>query len=76
MRELHTTSLILAIIGSLNWGLIGLFNFDLVAALFGEMSFISRAIYVIVGIAAFVLLLFALPRETHVTDTPSGKPTR
>ncbi len=78
MRELHTTSLILAIIGGLNWGVIGLFNVDLVAALFGEMSFISRAIYVIIGIAAFILLLLALPRETssHDMNAPSGKATR
>ena len=39
-------------IGGLNWGLIGLFNFDLVAAIFGEMSVLSRIVYIIVGLAA------------------------
>jgi uncharacterized membrane protein YuzA (DUF378 family) len=39
-------------VGGLNWGLIGLFGFDLIAWLFGEMSMISRIIYVLVGIRA------------------------
>ena len=39
-------------IGGLNWGLIGVFNFDLVAAIFGEMSGLSRLIYILVGLAA------------------------
>ena len=39
-------------IGGLNWGLVGIFNFDLVAAIFGEMSILSRMIYAIVGLAA------------------------
>ena len=39
-------------VGGLNWGLIGLFGFDLIAWLFGEMSMISRIIYVLVGISA------------------------
>lgn len=45
-------SLVLLIIGGLNWGLVGLFQFDLVAAIFGEMSVLSRIVYVLVGIAA------------------------
>ncbi|MCE3237449.1 MAG: hypothetical protein K0R24_430 [Gammaproteobacteria bacterium] len=43
---------ILVIIGALNWGLVGIFQFNLVAALFGEMTFLSRFIYSSVGIAA------------------------
>jgi uncharacterized membrane protein YuzA (DUF378 family) len=39
------------VIGGLNWGLIGLFRFDLVAALFGEMSSASRVVYTLVGVA-------------------------
>ena len=48
----------LVIIGAINWGLVGAFNFDLVSFLFGEMSTLSRIIYTIVGlcgIAYFVL---------------------
>ena len=42
MRALNTLTLVLLIVGGLNWGLVGLFGFDLVAALFGEMSLPSR----------------------------------
>lgn len=45
-------ALILVIIGGLNWGLIGFFKWDLVAALFGELSVISRVVYALVGVAA------------------------
>ena len=45
-------ALVLVIIGGLNWGLVGLFGFDLVAKLFGEMSGLSRVVYVLVGLAA------------------------
>lgn len=50
---------ILVIIGAINWGLIGLFGFDLVAALFGEMSMISRIVYDLVGISG-VYCIFML----------------
>ncbi len=55
---LDLISLILIIIGALNWGLIGLFNFDLVAALFGTMSMISRIVYSLVGISGLYALSF------------------
>jgi uncharacterized protein len=45
-------ALILVIVGGLNWGLVGAFNFDLVAAIFGAMSTVTRIVYVLVGIAA------------------------
>ena len=48
---------ILVLIGALNWGLLGLFEFDLVAAIFGEMSILSRIIYSIVGISAIATAL-------------------
>ncbi|RYZ90096.1 MAG: DUF378 domain-containing protein [Moraxellaceae bacterium] len=47
---------VLTIVGGLNWGLVGAFNFDLVAAIFGEMSALSRIIYVLVGISAIYLI--------------------
>lgn len=52
MRAVNTITLVLLIVGGLNWGLVGLFNFDLVAALFGEMSPLSRIVYVLVGASA------------------------
>lgn len=57
MRGLHITALVLAIIGALNWGLIGFFNFDLVAAIFGgQGETMSRIIYGLVGLAGLTLL--------------------
>ncbi len=53
MRALNIIALILLIVGGLNWGLVGLFQFDLVAAIFGgQDAAISRIVYVLVGIAA------------------------
>lgn len=51
MKIIDTTALVLIIIGALNWGLIGLFNFNLVDTIFGTMSIISRIIYTLVGIS-------------------------
>ncbi len=47
---------VLVVIGALNWGLVGLFNFDLVAAIFGAGSVASTVVYVIVGLSAIVLI--------------------
>ncbi|MBN1281998.1 MAG: DUF378 domain-containing protein, partial [Alphaproteobacteria bacterium] len=46
----------LIIIGALNWGLVGLFNFDLVVTLFGMGTLITKVVYSLVGIAGFVYL--------------------
>lgn len=54
MKVLYYISLTLVIIGAINWLLIGLFNFDLVATIFGAMSVMSRIIYVLVGIAGLI----------------------
>jgi uncharacterized protein len=51
-RALDLVSLSLLIIGGLNWGLVGLFDIDLVATLFGEGSLLSRVVYAVVGLAA------------------------
>jgi uncharacterized membrane protein YuzA (DUF378 family) len=53
-------ALILVIVGGLNWGLIGLFGFDLVAAIFGDMSTLSRLIYILVGLAAVYAIYYAV----------------
>ena len=57
-RGLDYTALIISMIGALNWGLIGLFKFNLVSWIFVDMSWISRIIYVIVGICGLYLLSF------------------
>lgn len=58
MRFLDTLALLLVIIGAVNWGLIGFFDFNLVSALFGEMTAFSRVIYALVGIAGLYSLSF------------------
>lgn len=65
MRALNTITLVLLIIGGLNWGLVGLAGFDLVAAIFGEMSPFSRIVYMLVGLAALwqIVPLVAAPKE-------------
>ena len=54
MKVLYYIALTLVIIGAVNWLLIGLFSFDLVATLFGSMSVFSRIIYSLVGIAGLI----------------------
>ncbi|MHB9156073.1 MAG: DUF378 domain-containing protein [Endomicrobiales bacterium] len=59
MKRLNTVdwiALVLCIIGGLNWGLVGAFGFNLVSAVFGEMSALSRLVYVLVGISAIYLI--------------------
>jgi uncharacterized protein len=52
MRTIDVITLVLLIVGGLNWGLVGLFELDLVAALFGEMSPLSRVVYALVAASA------------------------
>jgi uncharacterized membrane protein YuzA (DUF378 family) len=52
MKPLHWIALVLVVVGAVNWGLVGLFQFDLVAALFGDMSLLSRIVYALVGASA------------------------
>ena len=64
-KYLDGTALTIAIIGAVNWGLIGLFRFDLVAFLFGDMSWFSRIVYVLVGISGLYLISLFL----HLGDS-------
>jgi uncharacterized membrane protein YuzA (DUF378 family) len=57
MTAINKITLVLLIVGGINWGLVGLFNFDLVAALFGEMSALSRIVYTLVGASALWQLI-------------------
>lgn len=57
MGPIGWVAFILVVVGGLNWGLVGLFNFDLVAAIFGSMSTISRIVYDLVGLAAVYYLV-------------------
>ena len=54
MKLLYNIALTLVIVGALNWLLVGLFSFDLVATLFGDMSVLSRIVYSLVGISGIL----------------------
>ena len=53
---LDWVAIVLVIVGGLNWGLVGAFNFDLVAFIFGAMSMLSKIVYVLVGLAALYMV--------------------
>lgn len=64
---MDTIALILSIIGSLNWGLVGLFGFDLVAWLFGgQGSVISRIVYTLVGLAGIWCVTLLFRKGQHI----------
>ena len=54
METLQKIALIFTIIGAVNWGIIGLFDIDLVATIFGNMSLLSRIVYIIIGICGLI----------------------
>ena len=54
MKTLNLITLVLLIVGGLNWGLVGAANFDLVATLFGAQTIVSKAVYILVGLSALV----------------------
>lgn len=57
-KVLDSIALTIAIVGAINWGLIGFFSFDLVAFICGNMSWISRIIYALVGLSGLYLITF------------------
>jgi uncharacterized protein len=57
MSPIGWIAFILVVIGGLNWGLVGAFGFDLVANILGDMSIISRIVYVLVGLSAIYMLI-------------------
>jgi hypothetical protein len=62
MNGIAKAALALVIVGALNWLLVGVFRFDLVAAIFGNMSVLARAVYAVVGLAGlYCLTLFSRP---------------
>jgi uncharacterized membrane protein YuzA (DUF378 family) len=75
-RTLDTIALLLIVIGGLNWGLVGLFKFDLVQAIFGGFTVLARIVYVLVAIAAVYTVVRApgllhIELHHHHPTTPS-----
>ena len=58
MKLLNCIALTIAIIGAINWGLIGFFNFNLVAFIFGDLTLLSRIVYALVGLSGLYLITF------------------
>ena len=56
LSGLDWVAIVLVIIGGLNWGLVGIFDFNLVSAIFGDMSSLSRVVYALVGLSALMLI--------------------
>ena len=63
LNVVDVIALILVIVGGVNWGLVGLADVDVVAALFGDMSAVSRVVYVLVGLAAVYLAVMTMKLE-------------
>lgn len=67
MKIVHMTAFALVIVGALNWGLVGLFEFNLVAALLGSMPMVEKVVYILVGAAA------VFEAATHLTNCKTCK---
>jgi uncharacterized protein len=77
MSGIQRVALIFTIIGAINWGLIGFFQFDLVAAIFGgQGAALSRIIYGIVGIAGLINLGLLFKPSAEVSRASQTRPTR
>ncbi len=62
---LDITALIITIIGAVNWGLVGIFNFNLVSFLFGQMTWLARIVYTLVGLSGLYLISFYTQLQTE-----------
>ncbi|MFB4159968.1 DUF378 domain-containing protein [Geomicrobium sp. JSM 1781026] len=71
MSGLQRVALIVTIIGAINWGLIGFFSFDLVAAIFGgQVAALSRVIYAVVGLAGLYSLSILFTPNEELEESP------
>ncbi|HEU4830635.1 MAG TPA: DUF378 domain-containing protein [Candidatus Saccharimonadales bacterium] len=68
MKVMDTTALVLIIIGGINWGLVGFFDYNLVDGIFGADSVVARVIYAIVGLAAVWALVSLISRASNKAD--------
>lgn len=77
MGTLRKIALALTIIGAINWGLIGLFRFDLVASIFGgQTAGLSRLIYTLVGLSGLICLSYFFDRETESENETYSSPVQ
>ncbi|MGN7396403.1 DUF378 domain-containing protein [Peribacillus frigoritolerans] len=77
MSGIQRIALVLTIIGAINWGLIGFFQFDLVASIFGgQDAGMARIVYGLVGIAGLINLGLLFKSSPEISREPETKPTR
>jgi uncharacterized membrane protein YuzA (DUF378 family) len=77
MNTIQRIALVLTIIGAINWGLIGFFQFDLVASIFGgQNAAFSRIIYGLVGVAGLINLGLLFKPNEQMEREPEATPTR
>jgi len=76
LSSIQRIALFLTIIGAINWGLIGFFGFNLVEALFGDGTTLSRIIYSLVGIAGLINLGLLFKPNVELERSPETRPTR
>ncbi len=72
-RALWVIAFVLVVVGAVNWGLVGLAQLDLVAALFGPASVVSRVVYALVGIAGVLLVAMEAARVASDAPAASGR---
>ncbi|MCB2299240.1 DUF378 domain-containing protein [Clostridium tagluense] len=58
LNMIDKLSFIFVLVGALNWGLLGLLNFNLVSFIFGSVPFLARAIYILIGLSAVNIIVF------------------
>lgn len=63
MKALNLLALVLVVVGGVNWGLVGLFQFDLVATLLGAGSMLANIVYILVGVSAVYVAAAVLPKQ-------------
>lgn len=68
MKVLWWIALVLVVVGAVNWGLVGLFEFDLVAYLFASMMTVAKVVYVVVGVAGLFLFFASLAHKCEKTE--------
>jgi uncharacterized membrane protein YuzA (DUF378 family) len=76
MKGLDVATMVLLIVGGLNWGLVGLAEFDLVAAIFGTMSPLSRVVYSLVGLSALYQAVQWKAMQRRWVGTPAHQGIR
>jgi uncharacterized membrane protein YuzA (DUF378 family) len=72
VKTIYTTALVLIVIGGINWGLVGFFDYNLVDALFGAGSALARIIYALVGLSALYVGVTAMTKPTHAPTVKSS----